>query len=408
MAYPFSNNPLESYMKELRSLTVSKDWEFGNANNPGLPESVKKVALKRHNELSKKISGLKKITDIQGRTTDVFSSPPEIALALYDSDHPGPMDIYKCEHPEVEARLRTYTNNSTHVVIQCLVCGRPVRDLKKNAVTDWQNLPDFDESITQDKLDDCHRWSADRYGVYVKALREGDELPEFDYGGFREQYALEHNEPLTVHSCGHLRSENTLRMYESGARAVVLQCLDCGKHIKSVSSNSVSDISALHTFNEFLQRHNEQQYSEWLDNMIAAKKNAEQVFRENLNRELAEGKYSFKINSRFNTYYDSSEWRVTRERVLVRDNGECQACGKPAQCVHHISYDRLGAENDIDLMSLCNQCHDEVHVRQNMFSPVLKLTPLEILKLWEFGVEDCNVYFSCCEELIDYSSQLEL
>nr|DAX89298.1 MAG TPA: NinG recombination protein [Caudoviricetes sp.] len=68
-------------------------------------------------------------------------------------------------------------------------------------------------------------------------------------------------------------------------------------------------------------------------------------------------------------FYQSKEWRDKRDEILKRDNFECQKCkGKgrysKAITVHHIKhykkYPSL-ALTDSNLISLCNQCHNEEH-----------------------------------------------
>ncbi|OMH28137.1 hypothetical protein BGP75_22140 [Motiliproteus sp. MSK22-1] len=82
--------------------------------------------------------------------------------------------------------------------------------------------------------------------------------------------------------------------------------------------------------------------------------------------------------STFGTYYTSKEWKKTRNRILIRDDMTCQACGNLAETVHHLIYDRIGRENDLDLISLCNHCHAEVHTYQDMNGIGYRLTPKEI------------------------------
>ena len=67
-------------------------------------------------------------------------------------------------------------------------------------------------------------------------------------------------------------------------------------------------------------------------------------------------------------FYDSKEWKATREYVLMRDKYLCQVCGAPAEEVHHKEH--LSPENIGDprvtmspdnLVSLCRACHFEQH-----------------------------------------------
>jgi hypothetical protein len=60
-------------------------------------------------------------------------------------------------------------------------------------------------------------------------------------------------------------------------------------------------------------------------------------------------------------YLKSDHWLAVRKQALARANGRCQLCNKPARDVHHRTYDRLGAEDPMDLTVLCRRCHDIFH-----------------------------------------------
>lgn len=65
-------------------------------------------------------------------------------------------------------------------------------------------------------------------------------------------------------------------------------------------------------------------------------------------------------------YLKSETWKAKREKVLRRDNYICQGCLETkATCVHHLTYERVGEELMLDLVSLCEQCHDSIHGRGN-------------------------------------------
>ena len=74
-----------------------------------------------------------------------------------------------------------------------------------------------------------------------------------------------------------------------------------------------------------------------------------------------------------NPFYRLKKWIRKRENILRRDGYECRQCkryGKTtaATTVHHIyplemfpAYRLL----DINLLSLCNECHNQMHNRSN-------------------------------------------
>lgn len=51
-----------------------------------------------------------------------------------------------------------------------------------------------------------------------------------------------------------------------------------------------------------------------------------------------------------------------REKVLERDKNLCKECKtKTAEQVHHICYENLYNELLKDLISVCKNCHSEIH-----------------------------------------------
>ena len=56
--------------------------------------------------------------------------------------------------------------------------------------------------------------------------------------------------------------------------------------------------------------------------------------------------------------YASPQWKEARRNRLAIDNGLCVFCKSPAEDVHHVTYERVGAESSEDLRSLCKICHD--------------------------------------------------
>lgn len=68
-------------------------------------------------------------------------------------------------------------------------------------------------------------------------------------------------------------------------------------------------------------------------------------------------------------FYKSKKWEHVREQALKRDEYICQCCKAnnqmiQAECVHHIFPRDTYSQYQFDLwnlMSLCNECHDEMH-----------------------------------------------
>lgn len=61
-------------------------------------------------------------------------------------------------------------------------------------------------------------------------------------------------------------------------------------------------------------------------------------------------------------YLRSPEWAERRQTVLKKWNRRCAFCsGTVLVDVHHNSYDRIGNEDEADLVTLCRACHKKFH-----------------------------------------------
>jgi hypothetical protein len=71
------------------------------------------------------------------------------------------------------------------------------------------------------------------------------------------------------------------------------------------------------------------------------------------------------------SYYDSSHWRTLTARLKWEADDTCVECGTRQAWLetHHLSYQRLGAEIDTDLVVLCPPCHRRRHARDDPVVP---------------------------------------
>ncbi len=70
----------------------------------------------------------------------------------------------------------------------------------------------------------------------------------------------------------------------------------------------------------------------------------------------------------YNAYLKSDHWRDLREQVLYRDGFQCQlvlyGCTQAATQVHHLTYEHVTREALSELVSVCNNCHEQHHGRR--------------------------------------------
>jgi hypothetical protein len=62
-------------------------------------------------------------------------------------------------------------------------------------------------------------------------------------------------------------------------------------------------------------------------------------------------------------YLESPHWKAFRARVLCNRPQRCEQCavvGEPLE-LHHLTYERLGAELETDVQLLCRICHGSHH-----------------------------------------------
>lgn len=60
---------------------------------------------------------------------------------------------------------------------------------------------------------------------------------------------------------------------------------------------------------------------------------------------------------------DAESYRELHQQVLERDSWRCQLCGTMQHLqVHHLKFrSRSGDDTDQNLITLCAQCHEQVH-----------------------------------------------
>jgi len=70
----------------------------------------------------------------------------------------------------------------------------------------------------------------------------------------------------------------------------------------------------------------------------------------------------------YDEYLQSPWWRKRRHARLKKANWKCERCAASVASVanvHHLNYDRLGAERDTDLEVLCRRCHAGHHTDES-------------------------------------------
>jgi len=64
----------------------------------------------------------------------------------------------------------------------------------------------------------------------------------------------------------------------------------------------------------------------------------------------------------YKEYLKSKEWINLRNSILNQRGYKCERCASKKNLhLHHLTYERVGFENEDDLVILCQQCHKFVH-----------------------------------------------
>jgi len=90
-------------------------------------------------------------------------------------------------------------------------------------------------------------------------------------------------------------------------------------------------------------------------------RNPDELLNELLDQEIYIASPKNFTNS-YAEYMQSEEWWERRWEIIERDGGCCIRCKSTDDLqVHHLSYERLGDEEDADLVTLCLDCHNLIH-----------------------------------------------
>ncbi|MBM4136951.1 MAG: HNH endonuclease [Nitrospira sp.] len=77
-------------------------------------------------------------------------------------------------------------------------------------------------------------------------------------------------------------------------------------------------------------------------------------------------------NSKNKKCYRGDNWNIIRRKIYKRDNWKCLICGKHCsrkeiQCHHIVPYKQGGANDETNLVTLCNVCHAKVEQDRKQF-----------------------------------------
>ncbi|MGY5851469.1 HNH endonuclease [Salegentibacter sp. F14] len=139
-----------------------------------------------------------------------------------------------------------------------------------------------------------------------------------------------------------------LKQLENGQRFIYYQCENCGGKI----------IHPPLSFKKFEHR------VSGLWDSVAEQNRYENFKKENIFLKIEKLFYNtyFSRGAKYREYLKSDKWQEIRKLVLERDDYKCRKCNiKPATAVHHLTYNNVGNEKLSELISICDECHEEIH-----------------------------------------------
>ena len=85
-------------------------------------------------------------------------------------------------------------------------------------------------------------------------------------------------------------------------------------------------------------------------------------------RNVEQGHQRKALRAFYLEYLHSPGWSRLKTTIIKKRGESCEDCGKagPVNC-HHLTYERLGHEEEGDLRLLCFSCHLKAHGRRRWY-----------------------------------------
>lgn len=156
--------------------------------------------------------------------------------------------------------------------------------------------------------------------------------------------------------CDHEKEAAKFRIISNGSKQYGFQCEECGRWRVVSKSFFGKDYNWTLPVVEFAQR----DYQSPVKHVWDEIRTLEQKLR------TLEDRLWWDC---YEEYINSERWKKKRIAVIRRDSGVCQCClSNSAEHVHHLKYpsnpDDFGKEPAFTLVSVCRDCHSEIHGRE--------------------------------------------
>lgn len=184
--------------------------------------------------------------------------------------------------------------------------------------------------------------------------------------------------------CQHDRQEIRLRDVGTAKPQLMRQCLECGQgkggalaHTPDLLANCLpwdTDLADLYRAGR-----------ELIGNRIRDKYCDEALAEETASASNRRG-----FDLKYQEYLRSEEWQRKRSLVLRRAKGQCEGCmERPAEVIHHLSYQNRGRELLFELVALCHACHQIAHPEHHEQPLLEDFNPCGDCR-WDSGGANCG------------------
>jgi hypothetical protein len=157
-------------------------------------------------------------------------------------------------------------------------------------------------------------------------------------------------------ACQCIRRELRRRLIDGGGCQYRWQCLDCGRSVGSAVKRTEA-VSFYRGCETEIPQWDERLHNDYWQ----TRENLWQERRERQNREREQ--HNIEWWRRYNLYLQSPQWKIKRAQVLRRAGNICEGCRRQkATQVHHLSYEHVFNEFLWELVAICDDCHERIHV----------------------------------------------
>ncbi len=155
--------------------------------------------------------------------------------------------------------------------------------------------------------------------------------------------------------CDCLRLGLVNRLIANGTRQIWVQCKDCNRLLRNIkviiADSAVKAGCVIREYDNRAQEEAEERQRKKTQEYYNSVEEKNNQWWDN-----------------YNNHLKSEKWFRSRNLILERDRYTCQGCLlNRATQVHHLSYQHITSEFMFELVSVCDDCHNLLHIEGNKY-----------------------------------------